>query len=128
MGLFQQSADFASHLLTMLLGNTLMHMIFYLAMKLLHGEKLRWYVWVYLAAGAIAWAPALYFFLSGSSNWATTPALSRHRNHECRVLEFYDSHDLWHILSAIALYFSFNVMLTWDDGLAAVKRTEIAVF
>lgn len=59
---------------------------------------------------------------------ATTPALSRHLNHECRVLQFYDSHDLWHFLSAMALYFTFNVLLTWDDGLAAVKRTEIAVF
>lgn len=127
-GLFTQSADFASHLLIVLLSNTLMHMIFYLTMKLLHGERPRWYVWVYLAAGAAAWAPSLYFFTYGSSNWATTPALSRHSNHECRVLQFYDSHDLWHMLSAVALYFSFNVMLTWDDGLAAVKRTEIAVF
>ncbi|KAF9411708.1 hypothetical protein HW555_009574 [Spodoptera exigua] len=99
--LFTQSADFASHLLSVLLCNTLLYMAVYLCMKLLHGERPR---------------------------WATTPALSRHLNHECRVLQFYDSHDLWHFLSAIALYFTFNVLLTWDDGLAAVKRTEIAVF
>ncbi|CAB3250871.1 unnamed protein product [Arctia plantaginis] len=127
-GLFTQGGDFASHMLMTLLANTLLYMVFYLAMKLLHGERLRWYAWAYLAGGALAWAPALYFFVSGSSAWSLTPALSRHRNHECMVLQFYDSHDLWHMLSAVALYFSFNAMLTWDDGLSAIKRTEIAVF
>nr|AXZ00255.1 systemic interferece defective-1 protein [Hyphantria cunea] len=127
-GLFTQGGDFASHLLFVLLANTLLYMVFYLAMKLLHGERLRWYAWTFLAGGALAWAPALFFFVSGSSAWSLSPALSRHRNHECMLLHFYDSHDLWHMLSAVALYFSFNAMLTWDDGLAAIKRTEIAVF
>ncbi|KAL0880554.1 hypothetical protein ABMA27_001786 [Loxostege sticticalis] len=127
-GLFMQSTDFASHLLSVLLCNTLVYMVFYLSMKLLHGERPRWYAWCFLAGAAATWAPALYFFLSGSSSWSTTPSQSRHRNHECRVLEFYDSHDLWHMLSAVALYLTFNALLTWDDGLAAVPRTEIAVF
>ncbi|XP_063822873.1 SID1 transmembrane family member 1-like [Ostrinia nubilalis] len=127
-GLFMQSTDFASHLLSVLLCNTLVYMGFYLCMKLLHGERPRWYAWGFLGGAAAAWAPALYFFLSGSSDWAATPAQSRHSNHECLVLQFYDSHDLWHMLSAGALYLSFNAMLTWDDGLAAVPRTEIAVF
>ncbi|CAG4967023.1 unnamed protein product [Colias eurytheme] len=127
-GLLKQGADFASHILQVLLGNTLMYMVFYLAMKVVHGERVRWYSWAMLAGAAATWAPALYFFVSGSTDWSSTPAESRHRNHECKVLEFYDSHDLWHMLSAVALYLSFNTMLTWDDGLSAVKRTEIAVF
>lgn len=127
-GMVTMPADFASHILTLLLGNTLMYMVFYLSMKLLHGERLRWYAWLFLAGAAAAWAPGLYFFTYGSSSWSSTPAASRHLNHECKVLRFYDSHDLWHFLSAVALYMSFNAMLTWDDGLAAVKRTDIAVF
>ncbi|XP_052754737.1 SID1 transmembrane family member 1-like [Galleria mellonella] len=127
-GLLIQSADFASHLLNLLLCNTLMYMIFYLVMKILHGERPRWYVWCFLLGALAAWGPGLYFFMSGSSSWSSTPAQSRQLNHECHLLQFYDSHDLWHMLSAIALFFSFNTLLTWDDGLAAVKRTEIAVF
>ncbi|XP_030036425.2 SID1 transmembrane family member 2 isoform X1 [Manduca sexta] len=127
-GLFTQTADIASHLLSVLLCNTLLYIVFYLVMKLLHGERPRWYSWLFLAGATAAWVPALYFFTSGSTDWSATPAQSRHRNHECRVLQFYDSHDLWHMLSAVALYFTFNAMLTWDDGLAAVKRTDIAVF
>ncbi|XP_072939220.1 SID1 transmembrane family member 1-like [Epargyreus clarus] len=127
-GLLTQTSDFAGHLLQVLLCNALLYMVFYLAMKLVHGERLRWYAWLLLGGAAACWAPALYFFLAGSSDWSATPALSRHRNHECKILEFYDSHDLWHLLSAAALYLSFSAMLTWDDGLSAVKRTEIPVF
>ncbi|CAH2107898.1 unnamed protein product [Euphydryas editha] len=127
-GLLRQGGDFAGHMLQVLLGNALMYMVFYLSMKLVHGERLRWYAWALLGAAAVAWVPALYFFLSGSSDWSATPALSRHRNHRCMVMEFYDSHDLWHMLSAVALYLTFSALLTWDDGLSAVKRTDIPVF
>ncbi|XP_039751290.1 SID1 transmembrane family member 2-like [Pararge aegeria] len=127
-GLLRQGGDFAGHMLLLLLGNALLHMLFYLGMKLAHGERLRWYAWALLGGAAAAWAPALYFFVAGSSDWSTTPALSRHRNHDCKVMQFYDNHDLWHMLSAVALYLSFSALLTWDDGLSAVKRTDIPVF
>ena len=127
-GLLRHGSDFAGHMLQVLLGNALVYMGFYLGMKIVHGERLRAYAWALLAAAAATWVPALYFFLSGSSDWSATPAVSRHKNHECLVLQFYDAHDLWHILSAVALYLSFNVLLTWDDGLSAVKRTDIPVF
>ncbi|XP_063374990.1 uncharacterized protein LOC134662645 [Cydia amplana] len=127
-GLFMQAADFASHLLNVLLANTLLYMLFYLTMKLMHGERPRWYAWCYLGGAVAAWVPALYLFMSGSTDWSAAPAQSRHKNHECMIMDFYDSHDLWHMLSAAALYLSFAAMLTWDDGLSAVRRTDIAVF
>lgn len=84
--LVSQSGDFAGHMLQVLLGNTLLYMVVYLALKLVQGERLRWYAWAWLGGAAAAWAPALYFFISGSSDWSTAPALSRHRNHHCMVL------------------------------------------
>ncbi|CAH0714033.1 unnamed protein product, partial [Brenthis ino] len=114
-GLLGHSRDFAGHMLQVLLGNALVYMGFYLVMKLVHGERLRAHAWVLLVLAAAAWVPSLYFFTYGYAEWALPPAVSRHLNHECLVLQFYDSHDLWHILSAIALYLTFNVLLTWDD-------------
>ena len=38
-----------------------------------------------------------------------TPAESRELNHECLLLGYYDSHDIWHFLSATALLVSFLV-------------------
>ncbi|XP_026314118.1 SID1 transmembrane family member 1-like isoform X2 [Hyposmocoma kahamanoa] len=127
-GMVTMATDFAGHMLYVLLCNTFMYMLFYLVMKLLHGERLRWYSWLFLGSAVATWAPALYFFMYGSTEWSTTAAASRDLNHECKVLRFYDAHDLWHFLSAMALYLSFNALLTWDDGLSAVKRTDIAVF
>lgn len=48
-------------------------------------RRVRRYAWCYLGGAVLCWAPALYFFLAGSSDWSATPALSRHRNHECKV-------------------------------------------
>ncbi|CAG4961741.1 unnamed protein product [Parnassius apollo] len=127
-GLVRQTSDFAGHMLQVLLGNTLLYMAAYLVLKLVQGERLRWYAWCWLAGATAAWLPAIYFFLAGSADWADSPARSRLHNHRCKVMQFYDSHDLWHMLSAVALYFTFNVMLTWDDGLSAVKRSDIPVF
>ena len=38
-----------------------------------------------------------------------SPARSREGNKECVFLEFYDYHDVWHFMSACALFFSFLV-------------------
>ena len=38
-----------------------------------------------------------------------SPAESREGNKDCRILNFYDDHDLWHFLSAMAMFFSFIV-------------------
>ena len=38
-----------------------------------------------------------------------SPAESRELNKECILLDFYDTHDIWHFLAAFALFFSFLV-------------------
>ena len=38
-----------------------------------------------------------------------TPAESRARNHYCALFGFYDYHDIWHFLSANAMFLSFLV-------------------
>ncbi|XP_054858507.1 SID1 transmembrane family member 1 isoform X1 [Eublepharis macularius] len=57
-----------------------------------------------------------------------TPAESREKNRPCILLGFFDDHDVWHFLSATALFFSFLVLLTLDDDLDSVRRDRIPVF
>ena len=47
---------------------------------------------------------ALAFFIGfPTTDKAETPEISRNKNHKCIIIDFYDYHDLWHILSSFAL-------------------------
>ncbi|XP_050664657.1 SID1 transmembrane family member 1-like isoform X2 [Leptidea sinapis] len=127
-GLSQHSRDFASHLLLVLMSNLFLYTLFYIAMKLLHRESIRWYSWVFIAMTYTIWFSSSYFYWDQSTNWALTPAQSRQNNRVCSFLQLYDSHDIWHFMSSIAMFFSFNMYLTIDDNLQTVPRSEIMVF
>lgn len=57
---------------------------------------------------------AVYYFLTELTKWELSPSASRAINEECTqswfpFLPFYDNHDIWHFLSAGALFFAFMV-------------------
>ena len=39
------------------------------------------------------------------------PAKSRDGNRKCMLFDFFDSHDVWHFLSAMSMFFGFMVSL-----------------
>ncbi|XP_049883725.1 SID1 transmembrane family member 1-like [Pectinophora gossypiella] len=127
-GVAQHSRDFGSHLLLVLMSNLFLYTLFYIVMKLLHRETILWYSWVYIALTYTIWFSSSYFYLDQSTNWALTPAQSRQSNRVCSLLQLYDSHDIWHFMSSIAMFFSFNMYFTIDDNLSRVPRDEIDVF
>ena len=43
-------------------------------------------------------------------------------------MDFFDNHDVWHFLSATALFLAFIFLLTIDDDLLLVDRSKIKVF
>ncbi|XP_037024124.1 SID1 transmembrane family member 1-like [Bradysia coprophila] len=57
-----------------------------------------------------------------------SPAESRAKNAPCIVKGFYDTHDLWHFLSAGAIFFFYMALLTLDDGILHKRREEIVGF
>ncbi|KAF9822728.1 hypothetical protein SFRURICE_018103 [Spodoptera frugiperda] len=111
-----QNKDFARQLLAILMGNAILYTLFYVALKLLHRERLAPYTWMY---GLLAHA---------ACNLHETPAQSRRHNAQCSVLQLYDSHDAWHLLSAAAMFLSFNMLLTIDDLVADVHRDSLHTF
>lgn len=52
---------------------------------------------------ASLWAASLYFYSRSSYNTDMSPAKSRESASECLLGGFYDSHDIWHFFSAVAL-------------------------
>ncbi|XP_073965553.1 SID1 transmembrane family member 1-like [Choristoneura fumiferana] len=128
LGMYEHNKDLARHLLAVLMGNAVLYLLAYVVAKLAHRETVPIRAWVFGALAHVCWGVALYLFLDGHTRWAETPAQSRRRNAVCSSLQFYDSHDLWHIASAAALYLSFNMLLVIDDPLANTPRELIPVF
>ncbi|XP_053621893.1 SID1 transmembrane family member 1-like isoform X2 [Plodia interpunctella] len=127
-GLYMHKRDFARHLLAILMGNTILYTWFYVAMKLTKREKVAPPAWVYFVGAHVAWFVAGKLFLDSRTKWSESPAQSRRHNAVCSALQFYDSHDLWHVASAAALYLSFNLLLVIDDPLKNTPRDLIPVF
>ncbi|XP_012642986.2 SID1 transmembrane family member 1 isoform X2 [Microcebus murinus] len=127
-GLIYRPRDFASYMLGIFICNLLLYLAFYIIMKLRSSEKVLLVPLFCIVATAVVWAAALYFFFQNLSSWEGTPAESREKNRECVLLDFFDDHDIWHFLSATALFFSFLVLLTLDDDLDVVRRDQIPVF
>ncbi|XP_063999024.1 SID1 transmembrane family member 1 isoform X4 [Pogoniulus pusillus] len=127
-GLVYRPRDFASYILGIFICNLLLYLAFYIIMKIRSSEKLLPIPLFCIVATAVVWAAALYFFFQNLSSWEETPAESREKNRPCILLGFFDDHDVWHFLSAAALFFSFLVLLTLDDDLDTVRRDKIPVF
>ncbi|XP_016055630.1 PREDICTED: SID1 transmembrane family member 1 [Miniopterus natalensis] len=127
-GLIYRPRDFASYMLGIFIGNLLLYLAFYIIMKLRSAERVLPIPLFCIVATAVMWVASLYFFFQNLSSWEETPAKSREKNRECVLLDFFDEHDIWHFLSATALFFSFLVLLTLDDDLDVVPRDKIPVF
>jgi hypothetical protein len=50
------------------------------------------------------------------------------QNGDCKLMDFYDGHDLWHFFSAAGIFMAFLALLTVDDDLLDVPRSDIEVF
>ncbi|XP_071555084.1 SID1 transmembrane family member 1 isoform X1 [Temnothorax nylanderi] len=127
-GNMYQQGNFATFLLAILMSNLILYTFFYIMMKLCHRERILPTPAIYIFLSMLFWGAAMYFFVNKTISWALTPAQSRLYNKPCALLNFFDSHDIWHFLSALAMFFSFMVLLTLDDDLTDVHRSQIPVF
>uniref|UniRef100_A0A914XMH3 Uncharacterized protein n=1 Tax=Plectus sambesii TaxID=2011161 RepID=A0A914XMH3_9BILA len=127
-GIITLPKNFASFLLMPFVGNLTLYLAYYLFMKKLHHEHIRLRTIAFILLASASWGASLYFFMNNVSDWIETPANSRTLNRECVLFHFYDNHDIWHFLSAMSLFFSFNIFLSLDDDLKWVRRNKIAVF
>ena len=69
-----------------------------------------------------------YYYTHGTTSRSHSPAQSRNINRPCAVWDFYDSHDMWHFLSATAIFLAFLSLLTMDDDFIDVPKNQIDVF
>ncbi|XP_045475522.1 SID1 transmembrane family member 1-like isoform X2 [Harmonia axyridis] len=120
--------DFGTFLLGLLMANAIVHALFYTTMKIIHNERICIEAIVYGVLGILSWIAATIFFLDAATLWTVTPAESRQWNQECILMNYYDKHDVWHLLSAPALYFTFMFLMCIDDDIIDKRQDNIPVF
>ncbi|XP_018334624.1 SID1 transmembrane family member 2 isoform X1 [Agrilus planipennis] len=125
---YSNGIDFGTFLLVILLGNATLYCLSYTSMKLTHGERICAQAIFFGILTLITWGFSAYFFTQTSTLWYVSPAESRQRNTNCQFLNFYDYHDIWHLLSAAALLFTFVFLMVIDDDLKHKPHYEISVF
>ncbi|CAG7817517.1 unnamed protein product [Allacma fusca] len=123
--------DFATQVLAMLIVNFVGYTGYYAVMKYIHNEY-EGRVWlqtlVYGILAIVLWVFSLNYFRQSSTSWDKSPAKSKVQNRDCFFINFYDEHDMWHFLSAGAMFCSFMVLFTLDDDLIFTPQTRIPVF
>ena len=108
--------------------NMLIYFIYYIALKMKHKEKINkiFYVWILLDLAIISLS--LVFFLKTSSNIFLTIEESDALNHPCVLFNYFDYHDIWHILSATGLFIFINIVYFLDKNLSSIMDTDIPIF
>ena len=88
----------------------------------------RWLSFLLFGAALVLAVVAAAFYAAKHQSRNLSPAESREKNQECRFLQFYDNHDMWHFFSSLALFLALLGLLTIDDDLLYVPMDTIKVF
>ncbi|KAF0292080.1 SID1 transmembrane family member 1 [Amphibalanus amphitrite] len=122
-------SDFSMYALLFFTLNSGLYIIFYmLAKKVGYRESPSWLSVLFMLLGLACMVPALVLFVFYNPyNTVASAALSRTSNRPC-FAGFFDAHDVWHFLSAAALFFLLMGILTLDDDLMKTPRNKIPVF
>jgi len=121
-------STFTLWLLSILIMNLGVYFIYYIIQKIRHGENIKWYVWIEILIMNITLTFAMIFFLNAVSNKSLTPSESQELNKPCVLFDYWDYHDVWHILSSFGLFMSMIVFYHLDDDLKDIDRNHIAIF
>ena len=128
-GVASHSSDVPSFFLYMTVLVLMAYTSFYIYMKqFVHGEKPMPIAVVAFVVGMAFAIPAVWVFSQHLISYSGDAAESRAHNEPCMMFDFFDSHDLWHILSSFGLFFICLSNLHLDDDLAVVRRDRIPVF
>ncbi|ULT88422.1 hypothetical protein L3Y34_007552 [Caenorhabditis briggsae] len=83
--------------------NCILYLTYYALMKFASRESIELKAKVCGVSAIFGWLIAGFFFFQDDTDWTRTAAMSRALNTPCLLLDFFGSHDLWHMFGAIAV-------------------------
>ena len=76
----------------------------------------------------VGWASAVYFWSRSPISPSKSPSSGRSLNEDCVMFDYFDYHDIWHMLSAIGSFFLFLATIMADENMTLVPRNQIRAF
>uniref|UniRef100_A0A8R1I0C1 Uncharacterized protein n=1 Tax=Caenorhabditis japonica TaxID=281687 RepID=A0A8R1I0C1_CAEJA len=108
--------------------NCIMYLIYYALIKYMCHERISHLAKLYGSLALVGWFVSAWFFFQDDMDWTQSAAVSRSLNKPCVLLQFFGSHDLWHIFGAMAGLFTFLFVSYVDDDLLNIPKCSVTVF
>ena len=120
--------NFTDWLLGNFIINLFIYFIYYITQKLYFKEIIS-KIWILLLiANTTVMAAAVTFYNIPVSNKILSPKESDELNKQCVLFNYFDYHDIWHMLSAAGLFLMMVNIYHIDKKLNNVLRNEINIF
>ncbi len=120
--------NFTDWFLGVTIVNMLIYFVYYLVLKIKHKEKIKTIFYIWILLDIITISLSLVYFLKTSSNIFLPIEESNELNKPCVIFNYFDYHDIWHILSATGLFIFINIVYFMDKNLNEEIESDIAVF
>lgn len=121
-------ANFTDWVLGLIIINMIIYFCYYLIQKMIHKERISVLMWIWLVIDLFILVLSLFFFLRTSSNIFLSPEESNELNKPCIMFDYFDYHDIWHILSATGLFIFMNIVFFLDTQIDAVIGNHVNRF
>lgn len=120
--------SFTNWLLSLFVVNMVIYFMYYLVCKIYYQEYIKPYVMILLIINMVIIMTSLLFFTNAVTNKSMTHQESDALNKPCTLFDYWDYHDIWHILSAIGLFMFVVIVYVIDFDLDDLDRHEIHRF
>ena len=120
--------NFTDWFLGVSIVNMIIYFLYYIFQKVKNKERISKVFIIWLILDIVILSLSIVFFLKTSSNIFLTIEESDALNKPCVLFNYFDYHDIWHILSATGLFIFMNLVYFLDKDLDETIYQDIPVF
>ena len=116
--------NFTDWLLGVCIINLMVYVLYYIIQKIQNREKINKLIYIWLLIDGIIMSLSLKFFFMSVTDKFIPMNESNKLNKPCVLFDYFDYHDIWHILSSIGLFIFMNIIYFMDSK----TKTNIIIF
>ena len=107
--------NFTDWLLGVCIINLITYFLYYFILKIKNREPINKLIYIWLALDIVILSLSIVFFFIAVTDKFLPMNESNELNKPCVLFNYFDYHDIWHILSAIGLFIFMNIIYFLDS-------------